>query len=131
MVTFHHTETTCPVSTGFGLKVKVQPRCGIGGVTVTVAVHELSLNPLIHWTLSVYVVVVAGVSIALPFQLGYVNAENSESAGVNVAFTQLVYEAEIVTGSPAVIVEALAVIVQPAVPVRTVHDPNPVQSFLQ
>lgn len=59
------------------------------------------------------------------------NAVSPKSVGVNVAFDQLVYEALIVTDCPASILPVFVVIVQPAAPVTTVHEPIPVQSDLQ
>ena len=51
--------------------------------------------------------------------------------GERVALAQLVYEALMVTGVPAVIVEALALMLHPAAPVTTIPEPLPLQSFLQ
>lgn len=129
MVTFHHTETICPVVEIVGAIVSVQLRCGVGGVTVTVVEHDVPLRPFAHSTFIVYVVVLVGASVADPFRVGEVNPVNPARLGVNVGFCPLVYAALIVTVCPAWIVEALGVSVHEAHNVG--HDHNPVQSALQ
>lgn len=76
-------------------------------------------------------VVIAGVSVAVPFHAGKVNGVKPESAGVSVALAPLVYPAVMVTDCPAVIVLLLAVIVHPAAHVWTAPLHMPEQSDLQ
>lgn len=56
-------------------------------MTVTVVEHEVPLRPFAHSTFIVYVVVVVGVSVAVPFHVGELNgATNPEIVGEKVGF---------------------------------------------
>ena len=92
--------------------------------------HDVPLSPFTPATVIVYVVVVVGVSVAVPFRVGEVNPVNPARLGEKVGFSPLVYEAVIVTVCPDSIVPVLAVNVQVAHPVGVVPFPSPVQSVL-
>lgn len=53
-----------------GLSVNVHSKCGSGSTTATVVVHVAFSKSPLHSTCKVYVVVVAGVSVAVPFRVG-------------------------------------------------------------
>ena len=74
-------------------------------------------------------VVVVGLTVADPFHVGDESAGVNVVAGENVALAPLVYHALSVTGCPASIFEGVAVKVQVAPPVGTVHA-MPEQSVL-